>query len=836
MKINNIELLSPVGDFDCLKAAVQSGADCVYFGANLFNARASATNFNDEELKKAIEYAKFRNVKTNLALNILIKNDEFNDAIQLATKAYKYGIDAIIVQDLGLAMKLIELFPDLPIHASTQITVHNLEGVLEAEKLGFKRVVLSRELNIDEIKYICDNSNIEIETFIHGALCISYSGQCLLSSMIGARSGNRGKCAQPCRLPYELITSKNKTLDKGYLLSTKDLCSLDLLPILVNLGIKCFKIEGRLKNPEYVATVTRIYRKYIDLALSDKPYIIDEQDKRDLLQVFNRGGFSSGYLNPKPNNNLICKNKPNNMGIYIGKVSNFNKNKGYITAKLEDNIAIGDSVSLEKEKGSYTVSELILVSNSKETNTPYADKSQIVKIGRIKGNINIGDSIYKIGSKKLNNYVKELLNTESKKTDINCILEVHKNTPITMTINTFIDDSSITDNNTLYKELYSNINFTITSDLIPVDSINNPITKERLIEQIDKINTTPFNFKNITVNLDDNLYIPSISKLNQLRRDCIDKLENIVIEKIHRKLNVTNSLNKLEEQNKQNTSIQNEKLINSIQKHNLTNSIKQASILLNILNTNYNYKNLKNINKIYIPLRYFCNNSDDYTNILKDICTNFNAYIYMPSIYKNFNNINIDNILSTYKIKGFVLSNISHFYLLDKYKDTFEFIANYNLNIFNNNTIQELQKLHAHCITISPELDYTCIHNINCNIPTEIIVYGNIPVMTTNYCVLSKSNSCLKKCNNNCAQNNKYYLKDRLNLNFRILPDSFSSTTTIFNTKKLSISSDNLNCNYIRLDFLDEDIDDINEIVELSIDGDFLQGPDYTNGNYNRII
>ncbi len=186
--MNEIELLSPVGDFDCLKSAIQAGCNCVYFGGNAFNARASANNFDDSELKKAIEYAKIRNVKTNLTLNVLIKNDEFTEALKLAKKAYEYGIDAIIVQDLGLARKLMELFPDLPIHASTQMTVHNLDGVLEAERLGFKRVVLSRELSIDEIKYICNNSNIEIEVFIHGALCISYSGQCLLSSMIGARS------------------------------------------------------------------------------------------------------------------------------------------------------------------------------------------------------------------------------------------------------------------------------------------------------------------------------------------------------------------------------------------------------------------------------------------------------------------------------------------------------------------------------------------------------------------------------------------------------------------------------------------------------------------------
>lgn len=191
-----IDLLSPVGDFECLKAAVQNGADSVYFGANSFSARAFANNFDSDELQKAIQYAKIRGVKTNLTLNTLIKDDEFESAINLAKEAYQFGIDAIIVQDLGLAKKLIEMFPDLPIHASTQMTVHNLNGALELQDLGFKRVVLSRELSTDEIDYICKNTKIEIECFVHGALCISYSGQCLLSSMIGGRSGNRGKCAR----------------------------------------------------------------------------------------------------------------------------------------------------------------------------------------------------------------------------------------------------------------------------------------------------------------------------------------------------------------------------------------------------------------------------------------------------------------------------------------------------------------------------------------------------------------------------------------------------------------------------------------------------------------
>ena len=290
-----IELLSPVGDFECLKAAIQNGADSVYFGADTFSARAFAHNFSMEDLKKAIHYAKIRGVKTNLTLNTLIKENEWENALSLAKTAYEYGIDSIIVQDLGLATKLIETFPDLPIHGSTQMTVHNLNGALALQELGFKRVVLARELSINEIDYICKNTKIEIECFAHGALCISYSGQCLFSSMLGGRSGNRGKCAGPCRLPYELLED-DKKINSGYLLSTRDLCSLDYIPSFLQAGVKCLKIEGRMKSPEYVATVTRIYRKYIDLALSDEPYVVNKTDLKALMQVFNRGMSSSGHL------------------------------------------------------------------------------------------------------------------------------------------------------------------------------------------------------------------------------------------------------------------------------------------------------------------------------------------------------------------------------------------------------------------------------------------------------------------------------------------------------------------------------------------------------------
>ena len=426
---NEIELLSPAGDMECLIAAVQNGANAVYFGANKFNARANSTNFDDEELKLAIEYAKLRNVKTHLTLNILIKNSEFEDALKLVEHAYKLGIDAIIVQDLGLADKIKEYFPDLELHASTQTTTYNLQGVNKLVNIGFDRVVLARELSVNEIKDICDNTNTDIEVFVHGALCISYSGQCLMSSIIGGRSGNRGKCAGTCRLPYELISKNdNSVIEKGYLLSSKDVCTLDILPEMIEAGVKSFKIEGRMKSPEYVGIVTKIYRKYIDLYFSTEPYIVDEEDRKMLMQVFNRGGFSTGYLKGKLGKDMMFIHKPNHIGIEIGKVERYNKIKGHVDVKLKEDFSLGDSISINES--SCKSSELMINGE----NIKKAIVGQTVTIGRIKGNIQKGDTIYKTVSDSLINNANQVTKNENIKRKVNAKIILKKGKRIQLEI------------------------------------------------------------------------------------------------------------------------------------------------------------------------------------------------------------------------------------------------------------------------------------------------------------------------------------------------------------------------------------------------------------------
>ena len=887
-----IELLSPIGDFDCLKAAVQNGADSVYFGGSLFNARYNAHNFDADELKQAIQYAKLRNVKVDFTLNTLIKNNEFADAVELANYVYSLGVDAIIVQDLGLARYLIKNFPDLPIHASTQMTIHNLHGVKELEELGFKRAVLSRELSLDEIQYICKNTNIEIETFIHGALCISYSGQCLFSSSIGARSGNRGKCAQPCRLPYKLFSTNNQKqklnqnksdtnknnincnnndndnnsnncnnnsnynnhnncnnnnndtcLDSGYLLSPRDLCGLNYIPQLINAGVSCLKIEGRMKSPEYVATVTKIYRKYIDLAYSQKDYIVDQNDIDELMQVFNRGGFSSANFESTPNRNYVFKEKPNNIGIYIGNVSKLNKEKGLVRLTLKNDVQIGDKISFEKEEHKYTISELMCNNNNlREANT-----GDTVVIGRMKGNLHLGDKVYKLTDAVKSKKIDEFIQKENKKIPLSAHIIVKKGVPLSLEVTSCDKENGN----------YFSMSAKSVIDILPIDAITNPISEDRIKEQLCKTTNSQFEFKYIKVDLDDNTYVPKISYINQLRRECLEKLEeqaiqrfsrnkkNIVLSSINSNINdiAQNNSNKsiiIQNNLCKNNIIQNNSDI-SVTGSNITNNENsKICLLLNELDLDYDYSKISNVDNIYVPLKYFKNKQ--YWEIIKTLSRNNNLYIYLPTVLKdNFRNFyfnDIDAIIKKYKIKGLICSNLSCINYFSNLKGKLDLVANYTFNVFNNYTINELAEIGIKRVVLSPELDESNLKNITNNsiIPTEVLVYGKLVLMNIGYCLLGSSNLCYPRCDMKCKENSKFYLKDRLNMNFRLIPDSIQTISTLYNSKINSISYSNIKPNFVRISILDENIDEINEIIKCVKNDKPFTGSNFTKGNFNKTV
>ena len=298
------ELLAPAGGRDALIAAVQSGADAVYLGAGGFNARQSADNFSGDGLREAIEYCHVRGVKVYVTLNTMVRQDELSALADSVRAIASAGADAVLVQDFGVADVVRRIAPALPLHASTQMAVHNRAGVAFLAGQGFERVVLAREMDLDEIR-ACAGLGAELEVFVHGALCVSCSGQCLFSSMVGGRSGNRGRCAQPCRLRYRMDGIE------GHLLSTKDLCSLNRLEALRDAGVDSFKIEGRLKRPEYVSTVVSAYRAAID-------HPGESQDEEPLRQMFNRGGFTRGYAPGVDDSELMYAERPNHLGVRVG--------------------------------------------------------------------------------------------------------------------------------------------------------------------------------------------------------------------------------------------------------------------------------------------------------------------------------------------------------------------------------------------------------------------------------------------------------------------------------------------------------------------------------------
>ncbi len=660
--------------------------------------------------------------------------------------------------------------------------------------------------------------------------------------------GNRGKCAQPCRLPYEL-TCENTSLSKGYLLSTKDLCGLEYLPALIKAGVACFKIEGRMKSPEYVATVTKIYRKYIDLAYSSSPYIIDENDKKLLLQVFNRGGFSTGHLSPKPNKELVFKDKQNHMGIYLGNVANVKPQKGHIFLNLNDCLSIGDTIQFENETSKYTVSELIIHEKNVKTAT-----HGLVEIGRMKGNIKIGDKIFKVQSKELSTNTKLSYQKENIKVHLQAKFIAHLNNPIKLEVKT-----SKTNN-----PVFNNIIVSSISNITPIEATSKPITKERILNQLTKTGDTIFVFENIDFVIDNNIFIPSISSLNELRRNILEQILEIATNRITRKTQINTSKLLVYDDN-ENMSHNNKNISsnNSNFTKNTTANRKTLSLLLNILHTSFDYNKLQGIDNIYIPLKYF--EDKKYSDIINILSNKFNMYIYLPNIVKaNYRNILtnlVNKTIDSYNIKGFVISNISGGIFIDYmkklYGDKFNYIANYTLNMYNPYTQYELKKLGLNNFTLSPELDKNSILNLcnslNSRSNIELIVYGAIPLMTINYCLLGVTNKCYPTCGTKCLNTSKninkdvniskniptkYYLKDRLGLNFRILPDRIQTISTIYNSKILSLATndfDNISNSY-RIDILDENIEEINNIVSIVSSGKRMEGKQYTNGNMNREI
>ncbi|MDR3053415.1 MAG: U32 family peptidase, partial [Coriobacteriales bacterium] len=400
------ELLAPAGDYDALLAALSSGADAIYLGVEQFNARRNAQNFTLETLREACDLAHLARRRVYLTLNTAILPGELDSAMELARQAWWQGVDALIVQDLGLLTRLARELPQLELHASTQMNIHSSQGVAYVHALGAKRVTLSRELGLDELAVLA-TTGVELEVFAHGALCFCYSGQCLMSSLIGRRSANRGLCAQPCRLPYSLIdssTGKHLPTEGNYLLSPSDLSTREILPQLVATGVRSLKIEGRMKSASYVATVVRVYRSALDALAQqgeqDTLSIEEENVAHDeLAEVFSRG-FTTAYLEGDRSNTMMGYQRPNNRGVQVGRVAQLGD--GLVGIDLSKRVVKGDSLEFWTTRGRCVVTLDALYANAagKGATLDRAPEGSRVFL-RIPQPVSKGDRVFRVRNSEL---------------------------------------------------------------------------------------------------------------------------------------------------------------------------------------------------------------------------------------------------------------------------------------------------------------------------------------------------------------------------------------------------------------------------------------------------
>ncbi|MCX8074445.1 MAG: DUF3656 domain-containing protein [Clostridia bacterium] len=742
------ELLAPAGSIESFKAAIENGADAVYMGVNKYNAREMATNFTIEEYIEAIHYAHIRGVKVYLTLNTLIYDDEIHDAISLIVELYSHGLDAVIVQDIGLAMNIRKIVPNIRIHASTQMSVHSLKQVKFLEKYGFSRVVLARELSVNEIEYICKNTSVEIEVFVHGALCVSYSGQCLMSSMIGLRSGNRGKCAQPCRMKYSLYETMRENRYKSekclkenmYLLSKKDIFGLEHIPKLLDAGVKSLKIEGRSKTAEYVAGVTRIYKKYLEMA---KVEDVRNEDKEQLMQIFNRDGISSGYLDDVKYADSITLTSPKNTGIFLGTV--LDQRKEYVKLRLESNIDLHDGIEVYNEDNTAsTIVTIIKDSNFKTVNSEVSI-GNVVWIGDISRRVEVGSRVYKTSSSMLNEELKKAYAKIGRRQKIKVVVNILKDKNMSIELITKEEKS-------IKYEL----------DHIPEMAKNKEIDEKYVNESLSKINDYPFEFEDIKINLDTGLFVP-LSKLNELRRNSFERL----IESYKINIDVDNITNKIQD------------LLKLTYTENKINNRKvKETIYLYKFNKNKDYflnEKAKNTSRIYINISDFKNIED---NIFRDISSKAEVFVCIPNIVQNnldkYIEEKLENIIRS-GTKGILIGNMGYIEkaLELKQKYNIQLVIDYSLNVFNSYSASFYKSLGIDIITPSVELTVSEMSQISKICKIEI-VQNYITVMTSRYCILGSFVSDRKeneKCKFPCRGLN-YVLKDTHGLKYNVICDS----------------------------------------------------------------
>ena len=494
--------MSPAGDPEALKAAVNSGADAVYLGAKQFSARGRAVNFTEDEIAEAIDYSHLRGVEVYIAINILYKNAEIRQVVELVRDLAQLGADAFIVQDIGLARVIHGMWPEIKLHASTQMTALTPDDVRFLKQAGFSRAILGRELSLERIKEIASLKIMETEVFIHGALCVCYSGQCLMSSKIGGRSGNRGQCAQPCRLPYTL-TENGKGIADGYLLSPRDLTAVGVLPEIISAGVDCLKIEGRMKDAVYTAAVTAEYRRLLD---GGKP---DLDSEKRLKQVFNRGGDSiPGYFFQHAGRDMMSLETPKNTGILAGVTVGYDARREACAIKAHEPFSPGDGLEIWTQTVPHCGAGVNRSVRAGETFTI-----------KVKGNIRAGDPVYKTFDKALDDSVKNGMKRDTRKLAVTGRFTAKSGQRLKLELS------------------YKDMTTTVYADA-PQPAKTSETGADEIIERLSKTGSGTLRISWESIEADKRMFIAA-SVLNNLRREAASQMESAILNKSRAKLELT---------------------------------------------------------------------------------------------------------------------------------------------------------------------------------------------------------------------------------------------------------------------------------------------------------
>lgn len=801
---DRVEILAPAGSMECLKAAIAAGADAVYTGGALFGARAYAHNLTEEELLEAIDYVHLHGRRLYLTVNTLIKDREMEKQMyDYLLPYYRQGLDAVIVQDIGLFRFIRKHFPDLPIHASTQMTLTGVDGAKFLEKEGAQRIVTSRELSMAEVKKIADETELEIESFVHGALCYCYSGQCLFSSFIGGRSGNRGQCAQPCRLLYRTPEAKRPQ----YLLSLKDICTLELIPEMIESGIYSFKIEGRMKKPEYAAAVAFQYRKYADLylkyyeecpaeedpaAYAMKKYRVREEDRQMLLDLYNRGGFHTGYYHTQNGREMISLNRPNHAGVPAVKV--LAKKGRNVTAKALTDLYPQDIIELPIRKG-------------REKADNYTCKDAV--------------------RKGMNVQIPVFADTPFKRDEI--WMRTRNSTLIDTLREEFVNGKikeRICGTFRLYPQEKATLTVKCRDAEITVagekaqEALSQPMSRERIEKQLRKTGNTEFEFSFLKTEIGEKVFLP-MQSLNELRREALETLEKVICEKYRRSGEVKDP-----EEDKTELSMEEEVL------SGWTASVRTAEQMEVILEE-------EAIGRIYVDCTMFPRiwEKDSYVEwITKVHAAGKEIYLVMPYIFRERTRKQYEaayNRIFGAGWDGILIANYESFAFLKEHGYTGRIMTDYNLYEFNQESRKFWKEKGVFEFTAPVELTERELQDLRVK-DGEVIVYGYLPMMISAGCIQKTTRGCLKKSGQTTITDryrNPFVVKNECDYCYNIL---YNYVPLYLGDRMEEVYQ--IGPGRIRLMFTTERQQEVRQILSAYFEGKELPEGTYTRGHWKRGI